>query len=127
MYEELVEGCGTSSGLDVTMGKQGATQMSPGGWVVVHNRKTYIRPLVSQRKIILPLFYIYAHVFWSISKQGLWTKVSLSPWSITSRDELNSLTISQILMNLSLTGSPQGPAQADQPDWTIAVSSVFLP
>jgi len=68
MYEELMEGCGTSSGLDVIMGKQGATQMSPGGWVVVHNREMYIRLLVSQRKIILPLFYIYAHVFWSISK-----------------------------------------------------------
>ena len=67
-YEELVEGCGTSSGLDFIMGKQGATRMSPGGWVVDHNRKTYIRPLVSQRKIILPLFYIYTHIFWSISK-----------------------------------------------------------
>jgi len=65
-YEELMEGCGTSSGLDVITGKWGATRMSLGGWVVVHNRKTYIRPLVSQRKGILPLFYIYAHVFWSI-------------------------------------------------------------
>src|SRR5882724_1816328 len=35
IYEELVEGCGASSGLDVTTGKQGATQVSPEGWVVV--------------------------------------------------------------------------------------------
>jgi len=33
-YEELVEGCGASSGLDVTMGKWGATQVSPDGVVV---------------------------------------------------------------------------------------------
>jgi len=33
--EELVEGCGASSGLDVTMGKWGATQVSPEGWMVV--------------------------------------------------------------------------------------------
>src|SRR5882724_3227854 len=30
-YEELMEGCGTSSGLDVITGKQGAPQMSPEG------------------------------------------------------------------------------------------------
>src|SRR5882724_6915776 len=34
-YEELVEGCGASSGLDVTMRKQCATQVSPEGWMVV--------------------------------------------------------------------------------------------
>jgi len=56
-YEELVEGCGTSSGLDVTMGKWGATQVSLEGVVVVQTiGKMYIRPLVSQKQIILPLF-----------------------------------------------------------------------
>ena len=34
MYEEPVKGCGASSGLDVTMGKQGATQASLDGVVV---------------------------------------------------------------------------------------------
>jgi len=34
-YEELVEGCGASSGLDVTMGKWGATWVSPEGQMVV--------------------------------------------------------------------------------------------
>src|SRR5882724_3194284 len=57
MYEELVEGCGASSGLDVTMGKQGVTWVSPEGVVVVQTiGKTYIRLLVSQKQIILPLF-----------------------------------------------------------------------
>ena len=51
MYEELVEGCGTSSGLDVTMEKWGATWVSLEGLVVVQTiGKTYIRPLVSQNK-----------------------------------------------------------------------------
>jgi len=125
-YEELVEGCGASSGLDVTMGKQGATRMSPGGWVVVHNREMYIMPLVSQRKNHLNSFLYLCSRLLVYFKACLWTKVSLSPWSITSRDELNSLTISQILMDLSLTGYPQGPAQADQLDWMIAVSSVSM-
>src|SRR5882724_9236439 len=38
-----------------------------------------------------------------------WTKVSLSLWSIPSQNLLNSLTISQICMNLSSTGYHQGP------------------
>ena len=28
-----------------------------------HSRNTYIRPLVSPKRIILPLFYLYAHIF----------------------------------------------------------------
>jgi len=35
IHEELVEGCGKYSGLDVTMGKWGATQVSLEGQVVV--------------------------------------------------------------------------------------------
>jgi len=39
------------------MGKQGATQVSPEGVVVVQTiGKMYIRLLVSQKQIILPLF-----------------------------------------------------------------------
>ena len=34
-YEELVEGCGACSGIDITMGKWGATWVSLEGWVVV--------------------------------------------------------------------------------------------
>src|SRR5882724_4057521 len=92
MYEELVEGCGASSGLDVTTGKQGATQMSPGGWVVVHNRETYIMLLVSQRKNHLTSFIYLCSCLLVYFKAHLQMKVSLSLWSITSQGELNSLT-----------------------------------
>jgi len=67
-----VEGCGASSGLDVPTGNgchSDVTGKSGGS----DNRgaiqeKTYIRLLVSPKRIILSLFSIYAHVFWSFMK-----------------------------------------------------------
>jgi len=88
--------------------------------------KTHIRLLVSVKRDYLTSFlYLHSRLL-VYFKARLQMKVSLSPWSITSQEELNSLTISQILTDPSLTGYPQGPAQADQPDWMIAVSSVSV-
>ena len=70
-----MEGCGTSSGLDVPTRNwchSGVTGQSGGS----DNRgaiqgKSYMRLLVSPKRIIFPLFYIYAHVFWSFMQPVL--------------------------------------------------------
>src|SRR5882724_8393780 len=36
-----------------------------------HSGKTYIRPLVSPKRIILPLFYLYAHIFGILQNPSL--------------------------------------------------------
>jgi len=60
--------------LDVPMGNKVSPDGSgPPDSRELH-RETYIRLLVSPKRIILPLFYIYTHVFWSFTKPVLGQK-----------------------------------------------------
>ena len=89
-----MEGCGTSSGLDVLTRKWGATQVSPDAVVVQEigvllRENVYKTTFISKKRIILPLFYIYAHIF-CLLQNHLQMKVSLSSWSIHPQIVLNS-------------------------------------
>jgi len=83
-YEELMEGCGASSGLNVMMGKQGATQMSLGGWVVVQNRKC-----------------IYGHLYLKERSSYLFSLSMLTSFGLFQSPSLDKSIIVTLEYNLS--------------------------
>jgi len=83
MYEELVEGCGTSSGLDVTTGKLGATQVSPEGWGGSTIGKHIYGHLYLKENHLTSFLYLCSRLLVYFTA-CLWMKVPLSLWSITS-------------------------------------------
>src|SRR5882724_3518760 len=106
----------------------GVIQVSPDK-VVVQNTGVPLRENIYKtacicKKGLSYLFSISMLTSLVYFKTCLRMKVSLSLWSIPSQNVLNSLTISQIHMDLSLTGYPQGPPWAHQMDQMITVLSV---
>ena len=121
-----MEVCGTSSGLDVPTGDRGhsgVTGQSGGPNTGVPLRENIYKTTCICKKDYLTSFLYLCSCLLVYLKACLWTKVPLSLWSIPSQNMLNSLTVSQICMDLSLTGYPQGP---HRPDWMITVLSASM-
>src|SRR5882724_6473297 len=85
----------------------------------------YIRLLVSPKIMILPLLYLYAHIF-GLLKTHLQMKVSLSSWNIHPQIVLNSYIIFQICQSPSSTASLLRFPQTHHLNQLIAVLSISM-